>query len=201
MSVKCLKSKSKIETWDRQPGETEKAFRAFVIYRDLGWKRSCTLVAKMLGKSTTLIYRWCGPGNWESRCEDFDRSRDRELQKKHKQEIGPSIERHLGLSRMIQSIVLEKLQKIEKWAMANLSISQCAHIMQTASMIERLSLGLTSEKVAVENAECDSNESIDLSKLTDEELTQFENLMGKISGKSNRDKSEDKGRESETQSS
>lgn len=40
--------------WERQPGETEKAYEAFVAYRDLGAQRSVSAVSEKLSKSRQL---------------------------------------------------------------------------------------------------------------------------------------------------
>ena len=44
--------------WERQKGESEKAFEAFAAYRDLGEKRTISAVVKKLQKSRSLFDRW-----------------------------------------------------------------------------------------------------------------------------------------------
>lgn len=61
-----------IRPWDRQPGETSKAYAAFVAYRDLGGERSYAKVARQLGKSTTLLDRWGRQNDWQSRTAAWD---------------------------------------------------------------------------------------------------------------------------------
>lgn len=53
--------------WERQPDETSRAYEAFVIYRDLGPERSLTKVAQELGKSRSLMARWCSQHAWVDR--------------------------------------------------------------------------------------------------------------------------------------
>ena len=44
--------------WDRQETESNKAFQAFCVYRDLGVGRTLAAVAEKLRKSYDLIRRW-----------------------------------------------------------------------------------------------------------------------------------------------
>jgi len=45
------------ELWERQPGESSKAFEAFECYRGLGASRRLLKVSQQLVKSTTLLSR------------------------------------------------------------------------------------------------------------------------------------------------
>lgn len=58
--------------WDRQPGETSKAYEAFVTYRDQGADRNVRRVAEELDKSNTLIGRWSSQHDWVSRAAAWD---------------------------------------------------------------------------------------------------------------------------------
>ena len=60
--------------WERQKGESEKAFEAFVTYRDMGEKRTLTAVAEKLQKSGTLIRRWKSAWDWAEPGHNFDES-------------------------------------------------------------------------------------------------------------------------------
>lgn len=60
--------------YSRLPGESKKAFDAFVIFRDLGGARSIPLVARQLGSaSTRYIEAWSAKYNWPGRVDAFDR--------------------------------------------------------------------------------------------------------------------------------
>ena len=58
--------------WQRQPAETNKAFEAFVVYRDLGKERSLEAVARKLSKSSQLLKRWSAANNWVERAGTYD---------------------------------------------------------------------------------------------------------------------------------
>lgn len=65
------------ELWLRQPDESEEAYEAFSLYRDLGMERSQVRVADQLGKSTTLINRWGSQWSWVVRARAWDNEQDR----------------------------------------------------------------------------------------------------------------------------
>lgn len=63
---------AELDPWDRQPGETSKAYQAFVTYRDLGHDRTQLSVEKALGKSKALISRWAAAHDWVRRAAAWD---------------------------------------------------------------------------------------------------------------------------------
>ncbi len=67
--------------WDRQPGEGDEAWVAFVIYRDLGADRTLKRVREELGKSDTMVERWSSTHQWVYRSAEWDKHLDQELQK------------------------------------------------------------------------------------------------------------------------
>ena len=64
--------------WERQKGETEQAFEAFAIYRDLGLKRSNHEVCERLSKSRQLISRWKSKYGWDERVRAYDNEMERQ---------------------------------------------------------------------------------------------------------------------------
>jgi len=60
--------------WDRREGEVESAWRAFVVYRDLGPKRSILKAAEALGRtgSRSLFEGWSSKHEWVRRAVAFD---------------------------------------------------------------------------------------------------------------------------------
>jgi hypothetical protein len=77
---------AELKSYDRQVGETEKAYAAFVIYRNLGLKRSLQTTAENYYRSSEIdqkshrnrsqITTWCGKYNWAGRCLDYDRDEE-----------------------------------------------------------------------------------------------------------------------------
>lgn len=61
-----------IRPWDRQPGETSKAYEAFSTYMNLGAQRSTNKTAQTLGKSKTLMDQWSAKWNWPERAAAWD---------------------------------------------------------------------------------------------------------------------------------
>lgn len=58
------------QIWTRRDKESNPAYEAFRSYMTL---RSSTKVAEELGKSTTLITRWCAEHDWVERVAAYDR--------------------------------------------------------------------------------------------------------------------------------
>lgn len=60
------------DLWDRQPGETSKAFEAFRAYLLLGAGRTIPLAAGQVGKSTAHLQAWSTRNHWLDRSVAYD---------------------------------------------------------------------------------------------------------------------------------
>ena len=85
--------------WEKMKGESQKAYAAFCIYRDLGVARSQVKVSQELGKSVTLVARWSKKWQWVARTEAFDRYTDDELQKERMADVKDAMKQHTQMSR------------------------------------------------------------------------------------------------------
>jgi len=108
-----MQKRSDTKPWERQPKEGEKPFEAFVIYRDMGEKRTLKEVAEELHKSYTLIRRWKETWNWEDRVREYDN----ELQKQaHKQAVKKArgmADRHIDMALKMQLKALSALEQLK----------------------------------------------------------------------------------------
>ena len=171
------------ELWSRLPGETEAAFAAFEIYRnELKKPRSLKKLARKMGTSYGVLGNWSSQYRWSSRAKAWDshcaRARDKVVlseQAKIAREQLRAWERvrsiaEATLVRLGQDIV----SKDEKAAGNNIGYNGAVQALQCATSAERLILGEVTERT-----ESATKHSLDLSKLTDEELKTLEALEAK----------------------
>lgn len=107
------KEVAKRDDWERQEGESDVAFEAFKIYRDMGAKRSGSKVAGKLSKSLTIIRRWSSRWKWLLRCESWELEEDRihragMLRSKQKMD-----REHIDIAREIRSFATGQLRALQ----------------------------------------------------------------------------------------
>jgi hypothetical protein len=62
-----------MQPWERQPGESSRAYEAARLYFEMGPGRSLVAVGQKVGKSRGLIERWSARWNWRERAAGYDR--------------------------------------------------------------------------------------------------------------------------------
>jgi len=70
-------SNGAVYPWERQEGESSKAFHAFTLYRDAGHERSLTQIAHQLNVSKQAIGKWSSQHHWVARCLAWDNHQHR----------------------------------------------------------------------------------------------------------------------------
>jgi len=139
-----------MKPWERQPGERSKAFYAFTIYRDLGYKRSLTKVA---GKYSTkrklqaLINRWSSQHHWVQRVQAYDEHVDRLVLKDHEQEVKEMKERHITLSLALEVKAAEKLNALSG---QDMTVQDAIKAISLGVKLERLTRGQPTEEIKSE---------------------------------------------------
>ncbi len=110
---KNLRPKLLVEPfYERQKGESQAAFAAFVMYRD-SEKRSYTEAARGLHKSRTMIARFGARWRWQDRIEAWEKYQDAlrvEQLSKDKAEV---FEMHGALARAMAVILGQFLQNFD----------------------------------------------------------------------------------------
>ncbi len=69
-----------LNLWDQQAKESSKAFGAFVAYRDLDWRRSCSAVAAQLGLTAQSMLELSKRHSWQERVRSWNPHVDKEFQ-------------------------------------------------------------------------------------------------------------------------
>jgi hypothetical protein len=123
--------------WERQRGESAKAFAAWVLYRDMDESRSYQRVAQELSKSETLIKRWGTKWRWQERLNDFLASQDTARLEVHRKAIEEMNSRHISTAMLFQEKTIEKLQSVDinelaprdlpRWFEVAVAVERSAH--------------------------------------------------------------------------
>jgi hypothetical protein len=132
-----------VKPWERQPGESGRAFAAFVAYRETGDSRSYTGVAQKLNKSRTLVARWGARWRWQDRLSAWERNLEYERQVAHRKAIIEMNERHLTIARQCQEKILGRLRSIGEQEINDLSVGDLAKLLAISVAVERSALGLS----------------------------------------------------------
>lgn len=130
--------------WERQEGETQKAWEAFCIYRDLGADRSIAKVGKKLGKSAALMERWSAKYEWVSRCAAWDAEQDRIARQEQLKEIKKMRKRHAALA---SSMLIKAASALQNLPPEEISASEISRMVDVASKLERISRGDVGEVI------------------------------------------------------
>ena len=132
------------EMWDRQYGESGRAYQAFCTYRDMGVDRSYAAVAQKLGKSKTIIDRWGSRWRWVERVAAYDTYLETEARKTAEDERKKMAKRHAQQAMMFQEKVIKRLQALDP---KEIPVSTLIAMFDTAVRVERLSRGESTEHV------------------------------------------------------
>lgn len=143
--------------FDRQPGEPDKAWQAFVFYRNMELKRSLAGAARLYqkeqggvgGKSLENRFgEWSGKWHWRKRVEEWDRVLDKRLREQRIYAMKNMQERHLKISQSLQALggmglqaLQKRLKKAEDDGEETVSTKDLIALLETGMKAERLNLG------------------------------------------------------------
>ena len=130
--------------WEQQPGEGVKAFEAFNTYMLMGTERSLDKVAYELNKSRGLMAKWSGTWKWVDRATAWDIEQENLARKDQIKEIKEMRKRHAKLATQMLAKVTKRMLKMPE---AELTPQDVKAWVETASKLERLSRGDTSEVI------------------------------------------------------
>lgn len=171
--------------WDRLESERTKPWLAFQCYRDLGPKRTLAEVSRTLYgpkenqppevteggkvpkvKSVTRLKMWMVEHNWVARAVAYDLHLDRTRQETAQNEVTAMVQRHLGISGMIQQKALNALKEMTPEQLKKSPKVLLDYLIEGAKM-ERLARGEVTERI---QANADSEGSTEASASAREEL-------------------------------
>ena len=129
---------AEVKPWERQPGESAKAYEAFSTYRDMGSDRSLAKVGHALGKSKAMMEKWSSAHNWVERAKEWDVEQDRILQKQQIEDIKKMRKRHATLA---ESMIIKAAQALKQIPIEKITPQDIARMADVGSKLERISRG------------------------------------------------------------
>lgn len=100
-------------SWERQPGESARAFSAFAAYRDLGPRhRSHVKTGQNVSINTTTLAGWSTKYEWVRRCDEYDAFLDRERRDAELEAMKDMTRRHIDIGRALVSAGAVELRKL-----------------------------------------------------------------------------------------
>lgn len=131
------------ELWERLPGEPERAFQAFVLFRDALDRRVVSEVGAKLTPpcSRQNVWRWSFRWRWEERVSCFDVDRDRRHREEMARQRTEMDKRHLKIGMLMQSVgahaLAELQQRVEMRLPLNLSADEARGLLEAGAKMER----------------------------------------------------------------
>lgn len=92
----------KQELWEKLPHEPLRSFKAFQVYRDMGFRRSKPEVAKRMNISLNQVQKYAKKWRWEERVEAWERHLDRVRTETIKEEVKEMTARHIQNALLFQ---------------------------------------------------------------------------------------------------
>lgn len=135
--------------WDRQKDESEQAYAAFLIYRDMGANRSISKVAQKCSKNISLLNRWSSRWNWVERCRCWDNQLQKEAKKTAAAELKKMYQRHIKIAMQLQNVAIMSLAQTRP---ENVEPKDLISFIKAATAMERESRIAEFETVSAEAA-------------------------------------------------
>jgi hypothetical protein len=127
--------------WQQHPGESPRAFAAFVVYRNLEpEERSLQRVVQECNKSISLIGRWSSRWGWVERAAEWDDYQEMRLLEARLEERRAMDENHLKITMAARSKAITALTEMDSSQLARNS-SELRMWITELMRLERLIVG------------------------------------------------------------
>lgn len=100
------------DPWERLPRETDKAFEAFVAYRNLGPDRTLQRLSEILSKHRMWLGEWKAKWGWEERVAAWDNHLDQLTLKQMERDYLKARKRRIVLGGTMQAVGARRLNQL-----------------------------------------------------------------------------------------
>lgn len=166
--------------WEQQKGESSEAFEAFTVYLQMGSKRSTAKVGRKLGKTKTLMDRWCSQWEWAERVRAYNNDLARQEHAEAVEELKESRKRQRRIGRAMLKKAEEALKQLDA---SNLDANAIVRLVVEGAKLEKGNLleqagfvryGGDSDLASPE----ETGNGIDWSAITEEDLHRLASMKG-----------------------
>jgi hypothetical protein len=141
---------SKIESWEKQKGETSLAFAAFMVYRDFGPERNIKKALRRIERDEAVVSRkyrtwrfWATRYHWIERAADYDSDLDRVTLAERRRLIKEREKALLQTSGKMLVVVDDKVSTMQQ---GELTQNNVPNWYRAVAQTEREVLGLGKEE-------------------------------------------------------
>ncbi len=170
-------SEQERQPWERLEQESDSAFEAFAMYRDMGADRSLAKVGRQVGKHKTLMERWSSKYSWGLRCRGWDEELDRQAREERIVEVLDMRRRQANLGRALQGLASKGLRQMTTTTDAEgktvpidprLSAAEIARLAKDGALLERLALGEPGDILETRDSDPDNAVEREVQRLLDD---------------------------------
>lgn len=150
-----------LEPYEKQPGESERAYALFCVYRNLGARRSLRAACEKHYDADYSVSKlrnaadWSSKYSWVERVRHWDAYLDREARAAQVEAIRAMNKRHVTMARGVQAKAAAALGKLDLVKLAEagkLTITEVGRAIEMACKLERLAMGEVTEATRAEVA-------------------------------------------------
>lgn len=181
----ALRKKEK-PAWERQSYESMAEFKLFQAYllmngMDKGLRRvSLRVYAEEIGYSQSYMYNLSYHKNWQARLDAYDEHILEMMRSEHEQESIRMLQNHVKYAEQLQRKGMKRVLTIPEEEM---SAGDALNFLKEGVKMERQARGEPGEIISNKHdgeVSINDKKSIDLSRLTEEELMGLDQAIGKI---------------------
>jgi hypothetical protein len=169
--------------WDRQTQDTDESWPAFQIFRDMRRPRTLYLAPGNVRVPIELARKWHRDHDWKTRVDAFDEYLDdlrtQEVEALTKQSAAEVVAEHMATLKSARELVAREIEKL--LGMSKESENTALRPRELTSLLEAV---IKYDRLIRDQSTEKTETSLDLSKLSIDELKTLEQLHRKIEGSS-----------------
>lgn len=155
------------DPWEQQPGETDRQYGQFSVYRDLGKARTVAKTAETVAKNASYLRRVAAAGKWRDRAAAYDRHLDQIHEAAWAEECRKAAQAD---ARILGAAAGKIAQRLAALNPEQLSAGDLIRMMDVVMRQRRQLLGLATPSAAAQPAgDPDLPDVVELQGLTAEE--------------------------------